>query len=218
MSWTVEEKQRCTDEQTIYATVWANDHHWRANHSILQGKNDFSVQLDNSSRRLTFRGGIIQFWTTTNQQRPESTFEYREKARNRYRFEELTFTVNHNIPFCSSGLIFFVSNSYLIVISERFSYHPDGNFRLSWDFFDQGKRLLEDSRVQSRLRGTRTKPNTPVSCETGHSFRGTRTMPYAYWGSECQSERAPAWRENAFWILCLGQQIEWERDRSATGS
>ena len=28
-------------------------------------------------------------------------------------------------------------------------------------------------------------------------------MPYAYWGSECQSERAPALGENAFWSRVL---------------
>ena len=49
---------------------------------------------------------------------------------------------------------------------------------------------------------------TPVSCGTGHSSRGTRTLPYAYWGGECQTERAPAWRENAFWSCVLGWQID----------
>ena len=81
VSWTVEEKQRCPDQQTKYRRAWANDQHWRANHVILQGKNDSSVQLDNYSKRLPFCGGNLQFWTTTNQQRPESTFEYRGKAR-----------------------------------------------------------------------------------------------------------------------------------------
>ena len=46
-------------------------------------------------------------------------------------------------------------------------------------------------------------PYTPMSCGTGHSFRDTRTMPYAYWGGECQSERAPAVGENAFWSCVL---------------
>ena len=32
----------------------------------------------------------------------------------------------------------------------------------------------------------------------GSRCRGTCILPYAYWDSECQSERAPAWRENAF--------------------
>ena len=41
----------------------------------------------------------------------------------------------------------------------------------------------------SRFRGTRTMQYTPVSCGTGHSFRDTRTIPYAYWDSECQRER-----------------------------
>ena len=51
----------------------------------------------------------------------------------------------------------------------------------------------------------------PVNCGTGHSFRGHRTMPYAYCGSECQRERerAPALRENAFWSRVLGRT---ERD------
>ena len=46
--------------------------------------------------------------------------------------------------------------------------------------FDLDKRLYESSRVQSRSRGTRTVPYTPMSCETGHSCRDTRTKPYAY--------------------------------------
>ena len=45
---------------------------------------------------------------------------------------------------------------------------------------------------ESRFRGARTMPYTPLSCGTGHSFRDTRTMPYACGGSECQSARAPA--------------------------
>jgi hypothetical protein len=56
-------------------------------------------------------------------------------------------------------------------------------------------------------------PYTPVSCGTGHSSRGTRTMPYAYWGSEYQSKRAPAFRENAFWsrVLDCGSEIGMHR-------
>ena len=63
-SRTVKERQRCPDQQTKYPRVAANDHHWKTNHVIWQGKNDSSVQLDNSSRRLPFGGGSIQFWTT----------------------------------------------------------------------------------------------------------------------------------------------------------
>ena len=61
-------------------------------------------------------------------------------------------------------------------------------------FFDQGKRLLHSRWVQSR-------------------FRGTRTMPYAYWGSECPRERAPALGENAFWsrVLDCGRETEVSR-------
>ena len=110
--------------------------------------------------------------------------------------------------------IFFVSNFYSNVISERFSYQLDIKFWLNWDFFNHGTRLLQSRRVQSRFRGTRIMPYTPVSCGTGHSFRGTRTMPYAYWGSECQSERAPAWRENAF-RSCL---LDWQIDRDTAGT
>ena len=56
-------------------------------------------------------------------------------------------------------------------------------------------------------------PYTPVSCGTAHSFRDTRTMLYAYWGSACQSERAPAFRENAFWsrVLDCGRETEVSR-------
>ena len=50
---------------------------------------------------------------------------------------------------------------------------------------------------------------TPVSCGTGHSFRGTRTLPYAYGGGECQSERALALGEDAFWSRVLDRT---ERD------
>ena len=74
---------------------------------------------------------------------------------------------------------------------------------------------------ESRFCGTRIMPYTPVSCGTGHSFRDTRTMPYAYRGGECQSERAPAWRENAFWSCVLDSsrqrcskysEAEWEKE------
>ena len=57
---------------------------------------------------------------------------------------------------------------------------------LGWveTFFAHGKRLRSPRRVQSR-------------------FRDTRTLPYAYWASGCQSERAPALGENAFWCCVL---------------
>ena len=51
-------------------------------------------------------------------------------------------------------------------------------------------------------------PYTPVSCETGHSIRDTRSMPYVFWGDECQSERAPVWRENAFWSCVMDWQMD----------
>ena len=59
--------------------------------------------------------------------------------------------------FQSSGF-FCVSDSCFIVLSERFSYHPDRKLRLPGDIFDQGKRLLEGSRLQSRFGGTRDMP------------------------------------------------------------
>ena len=185
VSWTVEERQRCTDQQTKYPTVWANDHHWRANHVIVPGKNDSSIQLDNSSRRLPFCRGILQFWTTTNQQRAESTFEWRGNARNRDRFNELRFTGNQNIPFHSSGFCFLLSliRIWLSSLSVSLIIRME-NFGWVETFFDHGKRLRSPRRMQSR-------------------FRGTCTMPYAYWGSECQSERAPAFRRNAFWSCVL---------------
>ena len=77
--------------------------------------------------------------------------------------------------------------------------------------------------VESRLRGTRTTLYTPVSCGTGHFFRDTRIMPYAFWGSECPSEKAPALGENAFWSCVpdrTGIDREWmkkfEGGRSGT--
>ena len=45
----------------------------------------------------------------------------------------------------------------------------------------------------------RNSTGTEQCYNAGSRFRGTRNMPYAYWSSECQSERAPALRENAFW-------------------
>ena len=52
--------------------------------------------------------------------------------------------------------------------------------------------------------------------------RGTRTLPYASWDGECQSERASALRENAFWSCVFDSsrqrysrhsEMEWENDR-----
>ena len=54
-----------------------------------------------------------------------------------------------------------------------------------------------------------------VSCGTGHSFRGTRTIPYPHWGSECQIERAPALEESGCWICVLdrtGREREWMKE------
>ena len=57
-------------------------------------------------------------------------------------------------------------------------------------------------------------------------FRGTRTLPYAYWGGECQSERALAFRGNPFWscVLDSGRErysrhsaAEWQNEGSFEG-
>ena len=53
-------------------------------------------------------------------------------------------------------------------------------------FLITGKRLRSPRRLQPR-------------------FCGTCTMPYAYWGGEYQSERAPAFRENALWSCVLAR-------------
>ena len=58
------------------------------------------------------------------------------------------------------------------------------NFAWVETILDHGKRLRSPRWLQSRL-------------------RGTRTLPYAYWGGECQSGRAPALRQNAFWSRVL---------------
>ena len=174
-------------------------------------------------RGLPFCDGIHQFQTTTQEQ-PKSTFAPRNRQIQRVRIKLKKMKENRreqhsyrtrdqyfiaSYPFTHQDIFSSVANSCLTVISERSSYQLDRKFRSSWDFFDLGKRLLEGSRVESRFRGTRTMPFTPVSCGTGHSSRGTRTLPYAYWGGECQSERAIAWRENAFFNCVL---VRTERD------
>ena len=67
------------DEQTNQPRVWANAENWALNQVSWQGKDDSSVPLDNSSNGLPFYGRILQLWTMTNQQRPESTFEQRNR-------------------------------------------------------------------------------------------------------------------------------------------
>ena len=53
---------------------------------------------------------------------------------------------------------------------------------------------------------------------TGHwkdarsRFRGTRTMPYAYWGGECQSERAHALSERTPFRSCVLDRTRRERE------
>ena len=65
-------------------------------------------------------------------------------------------------------------------------------------------------------------PYTPLSCGTGHSFHGTRTIPYTHWGSECQNKTAPALRENATRSCVLdrtgrARESEWKNSREAEG-
>ena len=103
----------------------------------------------NLSRRLPFRGGIIQF-RTTKQEQPNLTFTQSSKETERLQRQLMRNqrkstrtgqlykkgSIFHgSILFRASGHIFWVSNSYLTVISERFSSHPDGKLWFSWDFF-----------------------------------------------------------------------------------
>ena len=109
MSWTVQERQKCLDQQTKYPRVWANDHNWGTNHFIWQGKNASYIPLGHSSRRLPFYRGIPPFWTT-NLQRPESTFEYRGEPTNRDKVDELTSTGTHASPFTDHDCTCLVSS------------------------------------------------------------------------------------------------------------
>ena len=83
VSCTVQERQSCEDQQIKHPRVSANNHAWRANHVILQGKNDSSVQLDHSSRRLPFCGGILPFWIT-NQEQQKWTVTQRSRETERF--------------------------------------------------------------------------------------------------------------------------------------
>ena len=51
------------------------------------------------------------------------------------------------------------------------------------------KKLTKNDRKEPRIRHWKNAESR---------FDGTRTLPYAYWGGECQSERAHALGENAF--------------------
>ena len=149
------------------------------------------------SRRLPFCRGILQFWTT-NQKQPESAFakRNREFKRSWRQIKEIRkkpgqlynkgSTISWYHILSHIRVHFFVSHIRVWLSSLRVSLSIQIEI---WDwveaFFGQGKRLRQGGRVESR-------------------FRGTRTIQYAYWGGECQSERAPAWRENAFLGLCLG--------------
>ena len=171
-----------------------------ANHVILQAKNDSSIQLDNSSRRFPFCGGIVQFWTT-NEQRAELTFAQRNREterfqrlstrnqRNSMRTGQLynkRSTFGGTIPFRTSGF-FFVSPIRIWLSSLSVSlFIQIQNFAWVGTIFDHSKRLRSPRRVQTRS-------------------RGTRTLSYAYWAGVCQSERAPALGENVFWCCVWGR-------------
>ena len=92
-------------------------------------------------------------------------------------------------PFTHQDQISCVSNSCLTLISELFPYHLHENSDCLKTALDRDKKLLQGSGVQS-------------------GFRGTHTILYTHWGCECQSERAPALGENAFWIRVLDWQID----------
>ena len=121
---------------------------------------DFAVQLFNSSnltRRLPFSEGILQFWTT-NQEQPESTFALRNREIEKHRYfqgsstkfkeiqqENNTFTARDRYCmaphlFSHQNNFFSVSNACLIVIIHHFSYHPYRKLRSSWDLFPSGQR------------------------------------------------------------------------------
>ena len=204
VSWTVEDRERCADRETQYPRVWANDHHWRANHVLLQGKNDSSIQLDNSSTRLPFRGGIIQSWTT-NQQRPESTFDYRGKPRNRDRFNEFTCMVTRARPFHWSRFIYFVSSSRVRLWSLSYS-------AIIWMAKVFGFRhFLIPAKDFVRVAECNREVVAPALCYILLWAAGLFT-----------SFVAPALRENAVWSCVLGSsrqrysrhsEAEWENER-----
>ena len=193
------------DDQAEYPRVRVNNENWALNLVHCQGKIDFAVQLDDSSRRLPFCGGIIQFWTT-NQEQPKSTFAQtnREIAR---KFQMQLMRNQRNSPrtaqLCNKGHhllesysfirigFFCVSNSCSTVISEWFFNHLEGKRFCVETFFDLGKRLLQSTRVQSRS-------------------RGVRTIPCTHWGSECQGQRAPALGER----YGRYRGAEWENEGS----
>ena len=112
--------------------------------SISSIGNERLILLFNSSnlrRRLPFCGAILRFWAT-NQQRSESTFDYRAKARNRDRFSQLTFSDTCIVPFSHQDKFFSVSNSCFTVISERFSYYRDTKFGCVETFLIRAKDFL----------------------------------------------------------------------------
>ena len=129
-------------------------------------------------RRLTFDRGIFQFWAKNNK-REESTFAYTGKTEKKRRFNEQICTSTRARPFYWSRLnLFCLLNSCSSVISDWCSYHLDGSSFWVQTFIDLSQRLLECIILQSRSRGSRSMPYTPVRCGTGHSFRDTRTMLY----------------------------------------
>ena len=163
---------------------------------------DFAVQLFNSSnltRRLPFSEGILQFWTT-NQEQPESTFALRNREIEKHRYfqgsstkfkeiqqENNTFTARDRYCmaphlFSHQNNFFSVSNACLIVIIHHFSYHPDRKLRLTWDFFWISAKDFF-SVYQSAIK---------ISWHPHHPIYPLRLLM-------CQSERAPAFRENEVW-------------------
>ena len=86
------------------------------------------------------------------------------------------------------------------LLEEVFNLQRSGRERMNREF-------TENDRNESRTGHRKNEESR---------FRGTRTLPYAYRGSECQSERAPAWRENAFWSRVLDSSrhsdAKWEKE------
>ena len=136
-------------EQTNYSAIRRNIVNWAVNPVNWQGKNDFVLLLFESEKeivRLRSNSSILndESRTTkvnlhTGQQRDSEILKtVDEKStkidKNRSGVQqEMNMSYHHTL--CSSRSFFCVSKSCLNVISERFSSHPDWEFRLSWDIF-----------------------------------------------------------------------------------
>ena len=198
--------------------------------SIWQGKNDYSVQHFNSEQEIAIlwrNSSILNVEATmtkvnlrTEEQRNREISKAVDDKSKKFNKNRTVLQQGINIS-CHQTIFlirvhFFVSQIRVPLSSLSVSLVIRIE-NLGWvdTFWDLGKRLSWFSTgIQSRFRGTRTIPCAPVGCGTGHAFRGTLSMPYTHWGSEWQSERAPASRENATRCCVLDSirqsETEWE--------